>query len=528
MNRGLGMLLTLLCCASAAQAQTAVGDSLWQLGRHAEARAAYERAIAEDRNAVRANFRLAQLAAWGQNIDSALVLLRQARERVPKDQDLLFTEATYLGWGRRYDDAIVRYDSILAAPTIDVAPVRVARARTLSWAGRLGDAATAYAEILAADPSDRDARYGLAQVRSWSGDLAGATRAYQQLLADDPAEPRVLIGLAAIKLWQGRPGSAQRLLDRAAVRAPDDADLASLRRAARQAAGTRIGLGHNYSEDTDRNVNRWSTVRLQQMLGDAQVSLTAGRLNATDPARNSQREMLEAGTALPLGPATLSGSVGLRQLQPVARFGDIAAGTERDLVTWRAALSLPLGSRLTANVGASAWPFDEIASLLGAELDIDQVEGSLEWRVLRSLSLAIGASQLSFSDGNTRRGGNVRITQRLPGGFSVGAYGIGFDFAERATVYFSPPDFRAAELTAGWGRETERWGAGLSGGYGRQRVRSGLPQQELWHIDARVNARLTSFLNLEAFAGRSTSAAASAVGAYRYDIIGLSLNVRPF
>jgi hypothetical protein len=110
----------------------------------------------------------------------------------------------------------------------------------------------------------------------------------------------------------------------------------------------------------------------------------------------------------------------------------------------------------------------------------------------------------------------------------VGAYGLGFDFAERRTVYFSPPDFRAAELTAGWGRETERWGAGISGGYGRQRVQTGLPQQELWHLDARVNTRLTSFLSLEAFAGRSTSAAASAVGAYRYDIVGLSVNVRPF
>ena len=77
----LALVVTLMGALSARplHAQVAVGDSLWQLGRTDEAAQAYRRALAEDRNSVRANFRVAQTLAWNRNIDSALVLLRAAR-----------------------------------------------------------------------------------------------------------------------------------------------------------------------------------------------------------------------------------------------------------------------------------------------------------------------------------------------------------------------------------------------------------------------------------------------------------------
>ncbi|MEY3701646.1 MAG: hypothetical protein RI891_938, partial [Gemmatimonadota bacterium] len=113
----LALVVTLMGALSARplRAQVAVGDSLWQLGRTDEAAQAYRRALAEDRNSVRANFRVAQTLAWNRNIDSALVLLRAARERVPDDPEFLLTEAMYLSWDQRWLESIVRYDSVIAA-----------------------------------------------------------------------------------------------------------------------------------------------------------------------------------------------------------------------------------------------------------------------------------------------------------------------------------------------------------------------------------------------------------------------------
>ena len=157
------IVATFVLGAAEARAQVTVGDSLWRLGRVEEASAAYRKAIEEDRNSVRANYRIAQTLAWRNNIDSALVLLRAARERVPDDPDLLFTEATYLSWAKRYDQAIVRFDTLIAAhPGNDFAYVRVAKARTLSWAGDLAGAERGYRDVLSRDSTDRDARFGLA------------------------------------------------------------------------------------------------------------------------------------------------------------------------------------------------------------------------------------------------------------------------------------------------------------------------------------------------------------------------------
>jgi Flp pilus assembly protein TadD len=507
-----------------AHAQVAVGDSLWRLGRTEEAAAAYRRALEEDRLSVRANYRLAQTLAWSSNIDSALVLLRAARVRVPDDPDLLYTEALYLSWGKRYDEALVRYDSVIAAhPGTDYVHVRIAKARTLSWAGRLADAGRAYEAVLAQDATDRDARFGLAQIAAWSGDLETAAARYESLLIDDSTEIRTLVGLGNLRLWQQRPGDARRLARRAWTKDSADGEVRALRDAVRGATAPRVEVSSDYSEDSERNVNRWQVARLNStVFNGLRAGLAVAQLAATDPARDSRRTMFEGMLGVPLWKGSLTGVVALRQMAPAPLTVGGPDAPERSVLSGRLTLQQRVRSSLGIAATVARWPFDEIASVTPLALDITQGELAADWRVTRRTTLVGSLGVLDWSDGNTKRTWSARATRLLPKGFSAGAFVTGFGFDERAARYFSPPRFISGEVMGGWTYEDARWSGGVSGGFGAQRVDT-LATQDQWHADARIARTWSKVWSVELHGGRSTSAAASAVGAYEYSTLGLSL-----
>lgn len=513
-----------LAAAPPLAAQVAVGDSLWRLGRIDEASAAYRKALEEDRNSVRANFRLSQALAWSSNIDSALVLLRAARARAPEDLELLFTEATYLSWGRRWGAALIRYDSITAAhPGNDVNYVRVARARTLSWAGRLAEAERSYRAVLARDSTDRDARFGLAQVRAWSGDLEMAGARYESLLAEDPTEVRLLVALGNLRLWQQRPGSAGALAARALARDSTSAEVRELQKAIRAQVAVRAELSQSFSEDSDRNRNHWQLVSVRTVVADGvRLGASAGFLTATDPARTSRRSMGELSVGVPVARGSVTGVLGVRSLSPDALVPGTPAPAGRSVLTGRLGAQQRIARTVTVGASLARWPFDEVAAIMPIALDIDQWEVTAEWRATPQLGLTAMLGGLDYSDGNERRSWSARASHRLPRGFSVGAFASGFGFDRRAPRYFSPPRFTAGEVTAGWSREGARWSAGLAGGVGAQRIDTASTQSQ-WHLDGQVARQWDTRWALELNGGRSTSAAASAVGSYAYSTLSLSL-----
>lgn len=519
-----GVMAGFAVLAPTASAQVAVGDSLWRLGRIDEAAAAYRRALDEDRLSVRANFRLAQTLAWNSDIDSALVLLRAARVRVPDDPDLLATEALYLSWGKRYDEAIVRYDSVITAhPGRDFLHVRVARARTLSWAGRLAEAGRGYEAVLAQDSTDRDARYGLAQVAAWSGDLERAAARYEALLAEEPSEVRTLVGLGNLRLWQQRPGDARRLAERAHAADSADQEVRDLRRAVRTAYAPRAEVSTDYSEDSERNVNRWQAVRLTATVRNGiRAGASFAQLEATDPVRDSRRTMIEGSLGVPVWKGSLTAVVGLRRMAPAPLTPGGPASPERSVLSGRLTLQQRVRPSLALAATVARWPFDEVASVTPLALDITQGELSADWRVTPSTNLFGALGLLDWSDGNAKRTWAARATWQLPRRFSIGAFVSGFGFDRRAPRYFSPPRFVSGEVTAGWTHEDPRWSLGLGGGFGAQRVDT-LAVQDQWHADARVARTWATDWQVELRGGRSTSAAASAVGAYSYSTLGLSL-----
>ena len=523
---GAGVLvgLVFLGAPRPACAQVTVGDSLWQLGRTDEAAAAYRKALEEDRNSVRANFRLAQTLAWRSNIDSALVLLRAARARVPDDPDLLFTEATYLSWGRRWSDALVRYDSLITAhPTNDFNYVRVARARTLSWAGRFSEAERSYREVLARDPSERDSRFGVGQVRAWSGDLDGAATQYERLLEDDPRDSRVLIALAQVRLWQARFLSASTLVDRAALQDSASSDLRALRLAIVAQTRTRADVSQFWSEDSERNRNQWQVAGARMNAGDGiRLGASVGFLAATDPSRTSRRAMGEITVGVPVWRGALTAVAAVRRLDPAPLVPGGPATPSRSVLSGRVTVDQRIARSLTLGGTIARWPFDEIAGIMPLALDIDQWDGSAEWRASGAITLNGALGGRHYSDGNRRRSWSARSSYRLRPGVMVGALVTGFAFDQRKPRYFSPPRFGAGELTAGWAHESATWSGALNGGYGAQRVDT-LAAQAQWHLDSRVGRQWGSRWTAELVGGRSTSAAASAVGAYAYTTLGLTV-----
>jgi tetratricopeptide (TPR) repeat protein len=460
------------------------------------------------------------------NPDSALVMIRKARTREPDDLDLQLAEATYLSWTGRFSDAVLRYDTIIAAhPELD--QVRLARARVLSWDDQLSLAARGYMDVLDRSGGDatarRDAAFGLAQVSAWQGNLSAASERYASLLADDPTEARSLVGLAAVRNWQGRPFAARELLLRLDAADAANRDVAQLLNQAARAISPALELQASWGRDSDNNKVVWQTATQNFLLQDGmKVWGSFGSQRASDPVRLTTRLLGELGASASSGLAQFTALVGARQMDISVAPGGPRAHTE---FTWRGSAAVRVRNNVTLGAGASHVPFDEVAALLERGLNLSSYDASAEWKPQTNLSVAASGGIVDFSDGNQRRSVMLRLTQRITPALSVGALARSFAFDFDGDGYFTPERFVLADLNFGWDREVARWSLSLSGGGGLQRLGPNMPEQGQWHVDARAGVRISQHATVGLHGGTTTSAAASAVGAYRYQSAGLSARV---
>ncbi len=517
--------VTLVLVAQVLPAQQAVADSLWRTGKRSEALIEYRRIVAADSHAVRANYRIAEDLA-GRNVDSALVFLRNARVRVPDDPDFIIAEATYLSWARRFDAAVLRFDSAIAAhPGFD--HVRVLRARTLSWKGDFAAAAQGYKQVLdrtGADAASRlDAEFGLAQVAAWQGSLADAAERYSAILTDNPAEVRSLLGLAYVRSWQARPIAARDLVQQVIVRDSGNADARLLLESLSQSSGPALEVNASWSRDSDRNSVAWQTATQRFLVRDGvNVWGTAGSQQARDPIRQTSRLLGEVGGTVVTGLLRATAAAGARQLDVSSAPSGESRHTE---FTWRANAAARLRSNLALGLGVSHVPFDEIAALLARGINLTNYDGNVEWSPISATTLVLSGGVLDLSDGNRRTSAALRVARRFPGALTVGAVARTFSFAEDGDGYFSPERFLLGDLYASWEREISRWSLGLTAGGGLQKIGPDHATQNQWHADARVGLRVSSRSVISLSGGTSTSAAASAVGAFRYQTAGLSARI---
>lgn len=465
-------------------AQQPEGDEAWNAGRYEEARSAYERVLAQDPTAFRANFRVGILLSWEGKLDSSLVLLARARTAAPDDTELRMTQARVLAWDQRYREAVAAYDSLLAEqPALE--PAAVGRAEALAWWGRQAEAERGYRSVLARNPRSVDA----------------------------------LVGLGYLYHWQGRDGPAARLVRTALGIDSTHATLRKLDREVRTSTRSTVETGATWSNDSDRNTAFGQTVAASARLTDGIRAFgSAGLAETSDPTRDATRVGGEAGFTWAVGRIQLTGAAGARRLDP-------DSSDSRTAATYRGRLSYRPTPAFGVSAGYSRVPFDETANLIDRELDLESLEAGFDASLGHGLSVFGGASAAWVSDSNERTGGVAQITQTIRRRFFVGGFGRTLSYDRKGIGYFSPDRFRMLEGLAGYTIERGTWDGRLSGGLGAQQVgRDGDAQSE-WHVEARIGRRWGIANRVELVGLVTNSAVSSTTGAFRYRSAGVTLRL---
>ncbi|MEP6551456.1 MAG: tetratricopeptide repeat protein, partial [Gemmatimonadales bacterium] len=489
-------------------AQQREADLAWNQGHYEAARAGYEQVLRQNPSAARANLRIGIILSWQGKLDSALTFIARARAADPTDIDMRLAQARVRSWNKQYDGALALYDSVLAQRP-DLREAELGNAQTLSWAGRLNEAKGVYRAMIARNSSDRDARLGQAQVSAWQGDLSTAEHLYRAILTQNPRDADALAGLGYVYYWQGRETAARKQVRAALTVDSTNKAGRALHRTIQEATRPATEGTANWSNDSDHNTSFWQTLSGSGTLGaGVGVFGSVNALETSDPTLDATRVGGEAGVSLGRGRVQLSGAAGARRLDP-------GVADPRTAATYRGRLGYRPVPGFGLSVGYSRSPFDEIASLMERDLDLELLEGGLDARPFAGLSIYAAGSGLWLSDGNSRTGVLGGLTQKLNRRFSVGLFGRTLSYARRGVGYFSPDRFSVLEATAGYSLETRFWTGSLGGGLGAQQVGKRGSAQSEWHVEGRVGRRWGIGNRVELFGLVTNSAVSSTSGAFR-------------
>ena len=389
----------------------------------------------------------------------------------------------------------------------------------LSWEGKLDSALTLIARARAAQPDDVDMRLAEAQVRSWKGDFSTAEHLYRGILERDPRNADALAGLGYVYHWQRREAAARKQARAALAVDSNHKSARALHRAVYEATRPAVEATANWSNDSDHNTSFGQTLAASASPGDGVgVFGSVSALETSDPILRAVRLGGEAGISLSLREVQLSAAAGARRL-----FPDVA--DPRTAATYRGRLGYRPAPAFGLSVGYSRVPFDEIASLMERDLDLELLEGGFDARPFAGFSIYATGSGLWLSDGNRRTGFLAGLTQKLHRRFSVGLFGRTLSYRERGVGYFSPDRFSVLEATAGYSIETTSWNGSLGGGLGAQQIGERGATQSEWHVEGRLGRRWGAGNRVELFGLVTNSAVSSTTGAFRYRSAGLTVRL---
>ena len=517
--RLVALLALLLPLAGGLAAQVAEADAAWNQGRYAAAREAYLRALGDDPASVRAAYRLGVLASWDGNLDSALTFLARARTADPNDPDVRAMQAQVLTWAGRYPEALVRWDSLIAQYPARLDGL-IGKARTLAWDGRSAEADSLYGVALERDPTNGEALDGKAQLAYWNGRTAEAIAGYERALSYRPNDVDALVGLARVYRAAGRQVDALGMADSAVAVAPNNREALWARTDIGRSTqpATEVSLG--WSDDTDHNTMWWQVVSATTPLANRVRGFgSVGVFEGTSaPAVSAARGTTEFGATYTQTVWQLTGAVGVQGLWP-------EAGVSRSVLTGRLGATYRVQPSLGIGLSYAHFPFAETAYLIGANLDVDAVDATLDATLGPGLSLSAGGGTAWFTDGNQRTSAVLGVTKQLPGHFFVGGLARMLWYAQPGVGYFSPDQFTVIEARGGYARTGHTWETRISAGAGVQQIGVSGTWEFEGHVEGRAGWWFSGRNRLEAFAGVSNSAYLSATGAYRWGTAGVVLRL---
>ena len=232
------------------------------------------------------------------------------------------------------------------------------------------------------------------------------------------------------------------------------------------------------------------------------------------PKITASRGVAEFGVRYTQDSWQLTGAFGVQGLWP-------DSGLSRTSLTGRLGASYRIQPAIGIGVTYAHFPFAETAYLIGAGIDIDAADLTVDVTAGDGLSLgAWWGSRLvqrrQRADLRRARRDESAATSLLRGGLVRMVW-----FRETVPDYFSPDRFAVVEARGGYARTGVDWETRVSGGAGVQQIGNTGPWQFEGHIEGRAAWWFSQRNRLEAFAGVTNSAYLSATGAYRWGTAGL-------
>jgi tetratricopeptide (TPR) repeat protein len=176
-------------------------DQMMAVGRYSEALDRY-REMPPSAHVLK-QMGIANLRLW--DLPAAIYAFRRAEKLAPDDDEIIGYLAEAMTYNEDFDEALELYREYLRRNPTNL-DARTGLARTLGWVNEYDAAIREFDKVLSEDRSRVDARMGLAEVLTWNKDFDRAIQEYSRVAKDADRRglrARALGSRAEILGWQG-------------------------------------------------------------------------------------------------------------------------------------------------------------------------------------------------------------------------------------------------------------------------------------------------------------------------------------
>ncbi len=210
----------------------------------------YQPYIASHPDNVNVKMEYARVLSWDKKYKESEGAYQDLVKAQPDNLAAQVEMARVMSWSKDYDGALKAYDEVLKRDPKNYDAL-IGKGRIYSYQSKWSESEAAYDAALAAKPNDRDALTGKAQTLLWSDKPAESRVLLTQLNSQKADDPVVLVSLASAENSLGRPDKALNILKHAEQVAPNDPDVASVRKAIRAGMRPELRLGWGYLRDNE-------------------------------------------------------------------------------------------------------------------------------------------------------------------------------------------------------------------------------------------------------------------------------------